>query len=181
MPMACFSEVLQEILRSLRPGELSAPRQLGEVYVLMRLEQLKPARFDEAMREQMQKEALDAFLEERVNLVLKGQGFSIRFITIPSHERTPTETFEGLLRRYAAFRELGEERLSWLASRARPFHCTVGQELLRPERMPEFCFCIVEVWSSSHDDPGLRRPSPGLLPAQRSRRLVRLVRRSPCK
>lgn len=66
-------EVLQEILRSLKPGELSAPRQLGEWHVLMRLEQLKPARFDEEMREQMQREALDAFLEERVRCVLAGK------------------------------------------------------------------------------------------------------------
>ena len=66
-------EVLQEILRRLRPGELSAPRQIGEWHVLMRLEQLKPARFDEAMREQMQQEALTAFLEHRVKRVLAGE------------------------------------------------------------------------------------------------------------
>ena len=65
----------------------------------------------------------------------------------------PTATFEGLLRRYPAFRELGDDRLSWLASRARPFHCTVGQELLRPDRMPEFCFCG-GTCSLLHDDPG---------------------------
>ena len=40
----------------------------------------------------------------------------------------PTATFEGLLRRYPAFSELGDDRLKWLASRARPFHCTVSQE-----------------------------------------------------
>ena len=72
MPIGLLQpEVLQEILRSLRPGELSPPRQLGEWHVLMRLEQLKPARFDEAMREQMQQEALDAFLEDRVKLVMR--------------------------------------------------------------------------------------------------------------
>ena len=66
-------EVLQEILRRLRPGELSAPRQLGEWHVLMRLEQLKPARFDDGMREQMEQEALNAFLEDRVKRVLAGE------------------------------------------------------------------------------------------------------------
>ena len=70
-------EVLQEILRSLRPGELSAPRQLGEWHVLMRLEQLKPARFDEAMREQMLQEALNTFLEERVKRILAGEAESL--------------------------------------------------------------------------------------------------------
>ena len=53
-------------------------------------------------------------------------------------------TFEALLRRFSAFKDLSDERLQWLAERSRPFHCTVGQELLRPDRMPEFCFCIVE-------------------------------------
>ena len=46
----------------------------------MRLEQLKPARFDEAMREQMQQEALNAFLEERVERVLAGDASSLEQI-----------------------------------------------------------------------------------------------------
>ena len=55
----------------------------------MRLEQLQPARFDEEMREQMQQEALDEFLQERVKCVLQGKAeTSSRFITTPSHERT---------------------------------------------------------------------------------------------
>ena len=70
-------KVLQEILRSLRPGQLSAPQQLGEWHVLMRLEQLKPARFDESMREQMLQEALNEFLEQRVKLVLAGKADSL--------------------------------------------------------------------------------------------------------
>ena len=78
MPIGLLQpEVLQEILRSLRPGELSAPRQLGEWHILIRLEQLKPARFDEAMRKQMQQEALGAFLEERVQRVLAGEADSL--------------------------------------------------------------------------------------------------------
>ena len=43
-------------------------------------------------------------------------------------------TFEALFRRIPAFKDLGDDRLHWLAKRARPFHCTVGQELLRPDR-----------------------------------------------
>ncbi len=95
----------------------------------------------------------------------------------------PTATFEGLLRRFPAFRDLGDERLRWLSSRAQPFHCTVGQELLRPDRMPEYCFCIVEGRGRLlHDDPGLRRPvtlaysQPGDLVGWSG-----LVRRSPCE
>ena len=68
-------------------------------------------------------------------------------------------TFQGLLARFPAFRGIGEERLSWLAEHSRPFVCPVGQELLRADRMPEFCFCVVEGRGRLlHDDPGLRRP-----------------------
>ena len=78
MPIGSLQpEVLQEILRRLRPGELSEPRQLGEWHVLMRLEQLKPARFDEVMREQMQHDALNAFLDDRVMRVLSGEADSL--------------------------------------------------------------------------------------------------------
>jgi len=92
-------------------------------------------------------------------------------------------TFESLFRRFSAFRDLGDDRLHWLAQRARPFHCTVGQELLRPDRMPEYCFCIVEGRGRLlHDDPGLRRPvtlaysQPGDLVGWAG-----LVRREPCE
>ena len=53
---------------ALASRELSPLRQLG-IGCFMRLEQLKPARFDEAMREQMQQDALNAFLEDRVSRV----------------------------------------------------------------------------------------------------------------
>ena len=78
MPIGVLQPVvLQEILRRLRPGQLSEPRQLGEWHVLMRLEQLKPARFDQVMREQMQQDALNAFLDERVKRVLSGEADSL--------------------------------------------------------------------------------------------------------
>lgn len=81
MPIGLLKpDVLQEILRQLRPGELSAPRRIGEWNVLMRLEQITPARFDEAMREQMQQEALDVFLEERVKRILAGEAESLEAI-----------------------------------------------------------------------------------------------------
>ena len=55
--------------------------------------------------------------------------------------------------------------------------------LLRPDRMPEFCFCIVEGRGRLlHDDPGLRRPvtlaysQPGDLVGWSG-----LVRRAPCE
>lgn len=95
----------------------------------------------------------------------------------------PSTTFEGLLGRFPAFQELGKAKLRWLAERARPFHCTVGQELLHPGTMPDHCFCIVEGRGRLlHHDPGLRRPvtlayaQPGDLVGWAG-----LVRRSPCE
>jgi parvulin-like peptidyl-prolyl isomerase len=64
---------LAQWLRSLRPGEISAPRVLGEWQVLVRLEKLTPARFDDAMRETLLQEELDRFLQQRVHQLLKGE------------------------------------------------------------------------------------------------------------
>ena len=55
----------------------------------MRLEQLKPARFDESMREQMQQEALTAFLKTVFSLCLQVRlKHSSPFNTTLNHERT---------------------------------------------------------------------------------------------
>lgn len=73
MPIGSLQpQQLQDLLRALRPGELSAPKALGEWHVLLRLEQLTPARFDEAMRKRMLQEALDEFLKDRVTTLLAG-------------------------------------------------------------------------------------------------------------
>ena len=92
-------------------------------------------------------------------------------------------TLETLLARVPAFAEFEPERLAWLAARARPYHCTVGQELLRQDRLPEHWFCVIEGRGRLlHNDPGLRRPvtlayaSPGDLVGWAG-----LVRRSPCE
>ena len=69
-----------------------------------------------------------------------------------------------------------------VAERARPF-VHRRQELLRPDRMPEYCFCVVEGRGRLlHEDPGLRRPitlaysQPGDLVGWSG-----LVRRDPCE
>jgi hypothetical protein len=64
---------LAQLLRTLQPGEVHPPRQLGEWLVLLRLEQLTPARFDAAMRTFLLDQQLDAFLEGRVQQVLRGE------------------------------------------------------------------------------------------------------------
>ena len=65
------------LLRSLKVGELHPPIILGEWHVLLRLESLQPARFDEVMRKHLLDLQLKAFLEERVQLRLKGQSPSV--------------------------------------------------------------------------------------------------------
>lgn len=94
-----------------------------------------------------------------------------------------TTTFQTLLSRFGAFAALDEDRLGWLAERARPFHCSVGQQLLVADRLPEFCYCIVEGRGRVlHSDPALRRPvtlayaQPGDLIGWAG-----LVRHSPCE
>ena len=94
-----------------------------------------------------------------------------------------TDTFQALLARFSAFAAIGEERLAWLAERAQPFHCSVGQQLLVGDRLPEYCYCVVEGRGRLlHSDPALRRPvtlayaQPGDLIGWAG-----LVRRSPCE
>jgi parvulin-like peptidyl-prolyl isomerase len=64
---------LAQWLRALQPGELRPPSPLAEWQVMLRLEQLTPARFDGAMRERLLQEELDRFLSERVEQVLAGK------------------------------------------------------------------------------------------------------------
>ena len=68
-------------------------------------------------------------------------------------------TLAAWLARFKAFEGLDPDDLNWLASRAKPFHCGVGQELLSADRLPEYCYAVVEGKGRVlHNDPGLRRP-----------------------
>ena len=64
---------LAQFLRAMAPGDISAPTQLGEWHLLLRLEQLTPARFDQGTRSLLLQEQLDAFLTDRVNRRLIGE------------------------------------------------------------------------------------------------------------
>lgn len=63
---------LRSKLREMAPGEISAPWGLGEWNILLRLEQLTPARLDDATRKALLREQLETFLNERVDRILKG-------------------------------------------------------------------------------------------------------------
>ena len=53
-------------------------------------------------------------------------------------------SLQTLLERIPPFAALGPDRLAWLAERSSPFHCSVGQSLMVADRMPEFCYAIIE-------------------------------------
>ena len=74
MPMAQIQPIeLAKLLRSLRPGQVHAPTRISEWIVLLRLEQLNPARFDAEMREMLLQQQLNAFLDDRVSQRLRGE------------------------------------------------------------------------------------------------------------
>ena len=68
-------------------------------------------------------------------------------------------TLATLLGRFPAFAHLDDRTLAWLAERSRPFHASIGQEILKADRTPEFCYAVVGGKGRVlHKDPGLRRP-----------------------
>ena len=94
-----------------------------------------------------------------------------------------SSSLSSLLSGFAAFASLSETDLDWLAERSRPFHCSVGQSLLFNDRMPQYCYCVVDGRGRLlHHDPSLRRPvtlaysQPGDLVGWAG-----LHRRSPCE
>ncbi|WP_038542616.1 peptidase domain-containing ABC transporter [Synechococcus sp. KORDI-100] len=94
-----------------------------------------------------------------------------------------TTTFQALLARFSAFQHLTPDELHWLSSCAIPFNATTGQEILVDNRLPEYCFCLVEGRGRLlHRDAGLGRPitlalcQPGDLVGWAG-----LVRRHPCE
>lgn len=64
---------LAKLLRTMQPGEVHPPTRLGEWLVLLRLEQLTPARFDAKMRSFLLNQQMDTLLEARVKKILEGE------------------------------------------------------------------------------------------------------------
>lgn len=65
--------LLAENLRRLQPGEIHPPQQLGEWWLLLRLEKLQPASFDAAMKQRLIQQQMDAFLADRVAKMRAGE------------------------------------------------------------------------------------------------------------
>ena len=60
------------LLRNLQPGEIHPPAQFGEWFLLLRLDHLSTARFDDNMRNFLLRQSLDSFFDNRVELIMKG-------------------------------------------------------------------------------------------------------------
>ena len=60
-------------LRTLKPGEIHPPFQIAEWHIILRLEHLHPARFDDRMREFLLRKKLTEFIDQRVSLLLASQ------------------------------------------------------------------------------------------------------------
>ena len=64
---------LRDSIRSLKINQVSSPIKLGDWHLLLRLESLTPAVFDANTRERLLGEALDKFLDARVDRYLEGK------------------------------------------------------------------------------------------------------------
>ena len=64
---------LASIVRNLKPGQLMKPRQLGEWHLIIRLEQLLPARFDGEMSSKLLTEQLNQLIDARVARLVAGE------------------------------------------------------------------------------------------------------------
>ncbi|MEB3338760.1 MAG: peptidylprolyl isomerase [Leptolyngbyaceae bacterium] len=65
--MSAPHPVLVNLLTTLKPGQISTPTRVGEWLVIVRLEKLIPAQFDEAMQQRLMNELFSNWLQEQVN------------------------------------------------------------------------------------------------------------------
>lgn len=69
--------ILAAKLKSLQPGQLAAPIQIAEWFVIVRLEKYLPAKLDDAMRARLTEELYEQWLQEQLNqLAAKSQARS---------------------------------------------------------------------------------------------------------
>jgi parvulin-like peptidyl-prolyl isomerase len=66
VPLLQAHPQLAELLRTSRPGELRPPLQIEQWWLVVRLENLRPATFDETMQRRMARELFDDWVAEEV-------------------------------------------------------------------------------------------------------------------
>jgi parvulin-like peptidyl-prolyl isomerase len=67
VPILQAHPALAERLRTSRPGQLSPPIMIEQWWLVVRLEVMRPASFDEAMQERMSRELFEEWVEEQVS------------------------------------------------------------------------------------------------------------------
>jgi hypothetical protein len=73
LPILTAHPEISSRLRVGQPGQLWPPFQVDEFWIVLRLEQHLPARLDEPTAQRMLEELFEAWLQERVNLLLAGE------------------------------------------------------------------------------------------------------------
>lgn len=73
LPLLQAHPRLAQALRTSRPGQLLPPLNIEQWWLVVRLEQLQPASFDDTMRQRMARELFDAWVEEEVAQQLAGR------------------------------------------------------------------------------------------------------------
>ncbi|MFM7361971.1 MAG: peptidylprolyl isomerase [Cyanobium sp.] len=73
VPLLQAHPTLAEKLRTSRPGELQPPLQIEQWWLVLRLESLRPASFDDEMRRRMAHELFEEWVEQEVRARLAGR------------------------------------------------------------------------------------------------------------
>lgn len=71
VPILQAHPVLAERLRTSRPGQLSPPLLIEKWWLVVRLEVMRPATFDDAMQERMGRELFEEWVEEQVSELVR--------------------------------------------------------------------------------------------------------------
>ncbi len=70
VPLLQAHPSLAELLRTSRPGQLRPPLRIEQWWLVVRLESLRSASFDDEMRDRMSRELFDEWVEEEVRALL---------------------------------------------------------------------------------------------------------------
>ncbi|MFM7675936.1 MAG: peptidylprolyl isomerase [Synechococcus sp.] len=73
LPLAAGHESLVRRLRVGRPGQLWPPFQAGDSWVVLRLDELLPARLNDQLRSRIMEELFNNWVKERVGVLLAGE------------------------------------------------------------------------------------------------------------
>jgi len=73
VPLSQAHEAVAELLRVSQPGQIWPPFFLVNIWLIVRLDQLEPARLDDDIRRAMRDDLFDDWLERRVEQLLAGE------------------------------------------------------------------------------------------------------------